>query len=79
MNMQGCINRMPESQSLSTSIIALIDPDGRLVMLDYGDPEWYPGEISGTQVSVLQTPKRTMSSTTTVTRGFWLSRPQWSS
>jgi len=38
VNMQGCINKMPESQSLSTSIIALIDPDGRLVMLDYGDP-----------------------------------------
>ena len=73
MNMQGCINRMPESQSLSTSIIALIDPDGRLVMLDYGDPEWYLGEISGTQVSVLQTLERTISSTTTVTRGFWLS------
>jgi len=42
-------------------------------MLDYGDPEWYLGEISGTQVSVLQTPERTISSAMTVTRGFWLS------
>lgn len=28
VSMQGCINKMPESQLPSTSIIALIDPRG---------------------------------------------------
>ena len=73
VNMKGCISRMPESQSLGTSVIALIDSEGRLVMLDYGYPEWYLGDISGTEVSVVQTPERTFSGTTTVTRGFYLS------
>ncbi|RLE71851.1 MAG: hypothetical protein DRJ37_04100 [Thermoprotei archaeon] len=72
VTVNGCINKLPEGQSLSTSIEAVIDREGRIVHIKFGDPEWYLGDIQGTQVSVVQTPEKTVSGTTSVTEDFWL-------
>ncbi len=72
VTVDGCINKLPEGQSLGTSIEAVVDGEGRIVYIKFGDPEWYLGDIQGTQVSVVQTPERTVSGTTSITEGFWL-------
>ncbi len=72
VTIDGCINKLPEGQSLTTSIEAVIDGEGRIVYIKFGDPEWFLGDIQGTQVSVVQTPEKTVSGTTSVTEDFWL-------
>ncbi len=72
VTVDGCINKLPEGQSLSTSIEAVIDGEGHIVYIKFGDSEWYLGDIQGTQVSVVQTPEKTVSGTTSVTDDFWL-------
>ena len=72
VTINGCINRLPEGQSLDTSIEAIIDEEGRIIQLNFGYPEWYLGDIQGTQIAVVQTQLKTVSGTTTVTDDFWL-------
>lgn len=71
--LSGCINRLPEGQSLSTSIEAVIDAEGRIVQLHFGYPEWYLGEITGTETSMVQALGKTVTSSKSVTDDFWLS------
>jgi|GEM_PF-1696751 len=72
VTVNDCINKLPEGQSLDTSVEAVIDEEGRIIDIKFGDPEWYLGDIQGTQVSVVQTPERTVSGTTSITEDFWL-------
>jgi len=73
VTISGCQSKMPEGQSLETSLLVVIDSNGRIVELDYAYAEWYLGEVTGMQNSKVVTLGRVVSGTKSVTDDLWLS------
>jgi len=73
ITIEGYINRMPEGQSLGTTVEITIDAQGHIIDINVGYGEWYLGELTGTRITTIKSGDKVTTSTTKVTKGFWLS------
>lgn len=68
VKIDGCINRMPEDQSLETSVEIVVDSQGRIVDMDVGYGDWILGELTGTSISTVKGEGKEYTATTKVTK-----------
>jgi len=72
INVEDCLNKMPEDQSLATSVEVTIDLQGRIIDMDVGYGDWFLGDLTGTSVSIVKGGDKTVSATKEVTKDLWI-------
>ena len=72
INVEGCLNKMPEDQSLATSVEVTIDIQGRIIDMDVGYGDWILGDLTGTSISIIKGGGKTVSATKEVTKDLWI-------